>query len=132
MKSFTHVLRDSIRLYDQEWRFAVPELPRPQELDSRQLVKTISLVTKGQTQEILLKLEPLNLNRAISGEPLWRFVLISFAGFRPLPRQPPDSSGGDALQPTTPRECSEYAVRLLRAGVWLEGVHYNFYGYSNS
>jgi len=116
---------------DREWQFGVPSLPSPQELESRQLIKEITLSTKGQKQDMLLKLEPVHPNRAISGEPLCRFVLISFANFRP-PGRHADGSQANALQPATPKECTDYITRLLRTGVWLNGVNYNFYGHSNS
>lgn len=58
---------------------------------------------------------------------------MSLAEFRHQPQSqvsPADSS--NALQPVTPRECADYATRLLKAGIFLQGVHYNFYGHSNS
>src|SRR3569833_193033 len=131
LQSFTHVLRETLRMDDREWQFGVPRLPSPQELESRQLIKDITLCTKGQKQDMLLKLEPVHPNRAISGEPLCRFVLISFANFRP-PGRHADGSQANALQPATPKECTDYITRLLRTGVWRNVVNYNFYGHSNS
>ena len=69
----------------------------------------------------------MNRNRALSGEPLCRFILISFAQFRAPRREPSGDGSGGTLQPATPRECTDYAIRLLREGIWLNGIAYNFY-----
>ncbi|KAI5866155.1 RdRP-domain-containing protein [Durotheca rogersii] len=129
LKTYTCPLLDTLRQDDSEWRFDVPNLPSAEKLNQRQLVKSIVLVTKESRHRMSLKLEPLNVNRAVRGEPMDRFVVVSFADFRSLHGA---SGAGDGLQPATPRECADYAVRLLRAGVSLGGVHYNFYGHSNS
>lgn len=133
---FTHTLQPQVRLDDRKWNFNVPRLPRPHELNRRGLVKKIALRTdmKAWRHEMILGLENIEQNRAISQDPLDRFVVITFENFRPLAQRGvgavnPLASG---LQPETFRDCTEYVVRLLRAGVTLQGVTYHFYGHSNS
>ena len=129
LASFKYTLQDLISLNDREWRFQVPNLPNAQELDQKRLVKTISVVNTRNIQQILLTLEPVEENRAIRADLLSKYLLVSFAKFRPPPRK---STAGSAWQPSTPSECVYYAVRLLRAGISLQGIVYNFYGHSNS
>ena len=136
LASFRRKVQNHISLDDGEWKFHVSNLPPAQELDRRRLVKTLSLLTTKGRNEIVLTLETASDNRAIRADPLNRFLVISIAEFRAPPRaQSSQSSPSDArsaLQPLTPRECADYATRLLKAGVTLQGVHYNFYGHSNS
>ncbi|KAL2164903.1 hypothetical protein VTH06DRAFT_199 [Thermothelomyces fergusii] len=124
-------LQDSISLDDHEWNFHVQNLPAPQELDQRRLVKTVSLVTTGGRSEIVLSFERAEENRAIRGEPLSRFLVVSLAEFQSQPRQQVLGSR-ETLQPLTRRECVDYATRFLKTGIVLQGIHYNFYGHSNS
>lgn len=135
-KTFTHLLKPAVRLDDGEWNFRVPSLPGPQKLNRRELVKKIAVRTnmKKWRHEMVLVLEHIERNRAIGGDPLDRFLIISFEDFRPL-KQPDSSSAQsatNALQPATWRDCTDYAVRLLRTGISLGGVTYHFYGHSNS
>lgn len=130
LASFKYVLQDCISLDDHEWKFRVPNLPSPPVLDQRRLLKTVSLVNSGRKQEIVLSLEPADDNRAIRADPLNKFLVVSLADFRHRPQSQDNARNG--LQPVTPRECTDYAIKLLRAGISLQGVHYNFYGHSNS
>jgi regulator of nonsense transcripts 1 len=137
LASFRCKVQNHISLDDREWKFQVPNLPPARELDQRRLVKTLSLLTTNKRNEIVLTLETASDNRAIRGDPLNRFLVVSIAEFR---AQPPRAQGSqsspsdtrDTLQPVTSRECADYATKLLKAGVTLQGVHYNFYGHSNS
>jgi regulator of nonsense transcripts 1 len=137
LASFRRKVQNHISLDDREWKFQVPNLPPARELDQRRLVKTLSLLTTNKRNEIVLTLETALDNRAIRGDPLNRFLVVSIAEFR---AQPPRAQGSqsspsdtrDTLQPVTPREFADYATKLLKAGVTLQGVHYNFYGHSNS
>jgi hypothetical protein len=132
-KPFHRTLSNDVSMDDHEWRFAVPDLPPTGELNQKQLVKTISLKTESRKHRIMLRFETLQENRAIRGEPLDKFILISFAEFRCLHREN-EAVGmtSRVLQPTTPKECTDYKIELLRAGVWLNDIQYNFYGHSNS
>ncbi|KAL2760162.1 hypothetical protein ACRALDRAFT_2056344 [Sodiomyces alcalophilus JCM 7366] len=140
-KSFNAVLQDTITLDDRAWDFQIPNLPSQYILDTHNLVKTIVLITNAEKrrQEIRLRLESLNTNRAVAGDPPSRFLVVSALEFRPLharasasggPTSPSEEISGN--HPATGRECTEYLIRLLRAGVRIQGTHYNFYGHSNS
>lgn len=135
-KKFTYTLQPRVRLDNKEWNYHVPRLPGPRELNRLGLVKKITLRTdmKNWKHEMLLGLEHIDLNRAISQDPLDRFVVISFENFRPLAQRGAGAPDGavSGLEPETFRDCTEYAVRLLRTGVSLQGIRYHFYGHSNS
>ncbi|KAK3937348.1 RNA dependent RNA polymerase-domain-containing protein [Diplogelasinospora grovesii] len=138
-RTFTFTLKPTIRLDDQDWDFRVPGLPGPEQLNREGLVKKIILRTdlKEWKHEMLLKVERVEPNRATKTDPLDRFVLVSFADFRSFRQQLPSAgraaeSDARPLQPATPRECTDYMIRLLRSGVSLQGVGYHFYGHSNS
>jgi len=134
LASFKYKLQDRISLDDKEWKYQVPGLPSPQKLDEHRLVKTVSLINSATKSEIVLSLEPTQDNRAIQYDPLNKFVVVSLAEFKHIPQQQLQNSmnSRDALQPITPRECNDYAIRFLKAGIHIQGVHYNFYGHSNS
>ncbi|KAK3903257.1 RNA dependent RNA polymerase-domain-containing protein [Staphylotrichum tortipilum] len=129
-------LQSPISLDDREWRFQLPKLPSAQELDQNRRVKTISLITTKGRNEIVLSFETAEDNRATRGDPLNKFLVVSIAELRPQPpaQDSAPAAGGprQSLTPLTARECAEYATRLLKAGVKIQGVHYNFYGHSNS
>ncbi|KAG7287377.1 hypothetical protein NEMBOFW57_006888 [Staphylotrichum longicolle] len=132
LASFRYTLQNHIRLDDRQWKFQVPNLPSAQVLDHGRRVKTVSLInTKGRS-EIVLTFETAEDNRAIRADPLNKFLVVSIAEFRSQPRASDLNIPKDSLQPQTPRECADYATSLLKAGVFLQGVHYNFYGHSNS
>ncbi|CZR57842.1 related to NAM7-nonsense-mediated mRNA decay protein (RdRP) [Phialocephala subalpina] len=134
VRAFQHVLQDSIPLEDQSWSYRVPNLPRPSTLNSQQLIKSITLVSNSVKQQIVLRLQVSSLNRAISRDPLDRFISISFVDFRLRVPPPLTAAGeqGSGTKPATARESADYIVKLLRSGVTLNDVHYNFYGHSNS
>ena len=103
------------------------------------LVKSVAFVSNSAKQMILLRLTKPSLNRAITNEALDRFVSVSFADFRlqwgsggaPTRTSRPDGNAS-LPQPATARESADYVVKFLRSGLNLNGVHYNFYGHSNS
>jgi RNA dependent RNA polymerase len=133
-KMFEHILQNSIQLDDREWSYRVPRLPPPSTANPQQLVKSIILVGNTTKQHILLRLQTISLNRAIAADLLDRFILISFADFRlrVCPSTRLDGDSRSNAQAATARECADYITRLLRSGTTLNGVHYNFYGHSNS
>lgn len=94
-------------------------------------MKRVSVIAdkESRTYRILLRFEPIKETRAIRGYPLDSFILVSVADFRPFPRH---QQSQQTTQPATPRECVEYVTRLLRGGIILNGIQYNFYGHSNS
>jgi regulator of nonsense transcripts 1 len=133
LASFRRKVQNHISLDDREWKFQVSNLPPARELDQRRLVKTLGLLTTKGRNEIVLTLETASDNRAIRADPLNRFLVISIAEFRGSQNsQSSPSDTRSSLQPLNARECADYATRLLKAGVTLQGVHYNFYGHSNS
>ncbi|PON22462.1 hypothetical protein TGAM01_v208743 [Trichoderma gamsii] len=135
-KSFEHVLLDSISLDDEKWEFQIPRLPTAESANKLNLIKMVSLSTKDSRHRLELRYGPVDMNRAIQDAFLDKYLVVSLAEFRSI-KNPSSSSTveGDTskvVQPTTYRECSEYAVKLLRTGITIQGVHYNFYGHSNS
>ncbi|TFB03406.1 putative RNA-dependent RNA polymerase 1 [Trichoderma ghanense] len=135
-KHFEHVLLDKISIDDEKWDFQVPKLPSAEAANALKLIKMVSLSTKDARHRLDLRYGPVDMNRAIQDLPLDRYLILSLAEFRSLRGASPSSSSEGAvdkvLQPTTARECSDYAVKLLKAGISIQGVHYNFYGHSNS
>ncbi|GFP53388.1 probable RNA-dependent RNA polymerase 1 [Trichoderma asperellum] len=96
----------------------------------------VSLSTKDSRHRLELRYGPVDMNRAIQDASLDKYLVISLAEFRSIKsaNSPPTIEGNasQVIQPTTYKECSEYAVKFLRAGISIQGVHYNFYGHSNS
>lgn len=135
-KTSKHVLIPSLLLDDNVWDFRVPNLPSASALRQAGLIKAISLHTnlKERKHSMTLRFERSNMNRAIENDPLDHFILFSLEAFRPLIRGAAAKAHvpGPNLQPRTGNEISDYSIRCLRAGITLNGVHYNFYGHSNS
>lgn len=128
-KAYHHVVQDVVSLDDKYWVYHLASLPAASKTNAAGLVKSIILTTKDGRHQISLCFVPASPSRAISSYPLDRFLAISFAGFRPLYNEPPDVVG---TQPSTARECTEYVIALLRSGVSINGILYNFFGHSNS
>ncbi|KAK0648560.1 RNA dependent RNA polymerase-domain-containing protein [Cercophora newfieldiana] len=128
-RKYQEVLQHSISLSDDEWSYVLPDFPAPSETDKLGLIKRISVKTTDTKHEITLSFQKASMNRALGGDSLSSFISISFADFRSLRH-----ANGEAIgtQPATTRECTDYVVKLLRSGITLQGVRYNFYGHSNS
>ncbi|KAK5989570.1 putative RNA-dependent RNA polymerase 1 [Cladobotryum mycophilum] len=132
-QSFEHVLCKRISLDDMAWDFAVPGLPTSGSANKASLVKMISLSTKDSSHKLVLRYIPAETNRATREGSLDLYLLISFADFRSLRNSfNAKESESNPVQPTTARECSDYVTKLLRTGIVIQGVHYNFFGHSNS
>ena len=131
-QGFPKVLQHSFSIEDQVWTYNVPELLHPSTVSSQDWMKSIALKSDDEKQEVVLDFLPSSANRAVSSHPLDRFISISFEHFRLRVPKPNGGSENNGTQPATARESSDYVVKLLRAGVGLNGVHYNFYGHSNS
>jgi hypothetical protein len=133
---FHFTLRSVLSLDDNVWDFQVPSLPSPFTLKKVNLIKAISLQTdlKECKHSMILKVQPNTPNRATADHPTDRLMLFSIEAFKPLvfgaaaKEQQPTTD----LQPRTRQEVSDYSIRCLRAGIILNGVHYNFYGHSNT
>ncbi|TID15666.1 Methylisocitrate lyase [Venturia nashicola] len=129
MATFRTTLRSPIIPDDSSWTFTAAGLPGLQHTDAKGFIKLISVISSAAKQQIDLSFTKAPLNRAISGFPLDKLALISFADFR---LRCPSESGDGATEPALPRQSTGYLVRLLTAGVTINGVTYNFYGHSNS
>lgn len=130
--SFQCVLQDTLHLEDQAWDYQVTNLPGPGTLNAKQLMKSITVTSTSDKQQILLRLQPSSPNRAIAGHSLDKFLSISFADFRLRVPASLDPHAPSETKPATARESTDYITRLLRAGVTLNSIRYNFYGHSNS
>lgn len=130
IRQFFRTLQASVHPDDREWSYYVANFPRDASIQGH--VKLITVLSTRTRQGITLRFDKSPSNRIMSSDPAHRFILISFADFRlQTPRaagQPPDAP----TEPATTRESGDYIVRLLRAGIILNNVHYNFYGHSNS
>ena len=123
-------LQDRITPSDRDWSYNVPSLPKPAVANSQKLLKSLSVISNDSKQCIILRLSKTVSNRALAHDNLDRFISISFADFRLY--YPPKSQNESIPLRAPPKETSDYIVRLLRFGIILNGVHYNFYGHSNS
>ena len=134
LQGFHRVLLPTLQLDDDAWEFHAPELPPASRLEQGGLIKAISLHSdlRELRHSMTLSLQPSTPNRATANDPLDRFVVFSLKAFRPLVRGPASEGPATDLQPHTGQEVSDYSIRCLRAGISLNGVHYNFHGHSNS
>lgn len=112
MKPF--VLREKPSKDEDTWRFTVPAEALRVPPNRPGHGKLISF-----TQEkITLQIIELPKNRVLRSDDPSKFILLSFGGLR--------------FAESTIREGSEYIIRLLKAGLFVNGVQYRFYHHSNS
>ena len=123
------MLQEEIRFDDKTWAYNVPNLPEPKRTDAAKLVKSISVVSSFSKQHIQLRLENAPSNRVTRADPLHLFLLLSFNDFRL--RQTIETPGQKPYLATA-RDSAEYIARLLKTGIVLNGIQYNFFGHSNS
>ena len=126
LKRFKHTLQAELRPSDSKWSYHVSNLPNPKTTNGANLVKSIELITRPEASRIELQLKDSHHNRALSGESLDHFLHVSFPDFRLYEQRE------SKVQPMTARESADYLVRFLKSGIDLNGVHYSFYGHSNS
>ncbi|KAJ4044408.1 hypothetical protein NW756_004742 [Fusarium oxysporum] len=135
-KGFHYTLLPILSRDDHVWDFQVPILPPPSVLAKANLIKAISVQTglKECTHSMILKVQPNTPNRAIASHPTDRLMLFSLEAFKPLTfsTTAKEQQAAPDLQPRTRQELSDYRIRCLRAGLILNGVHYNFHGHSNT
>ncbi|KAF6838959.1 hypothetical protein CMUS01_04420 [Colletotrichum musicola] len=129
LKSYRVVVQDFVSLDDKQWVYCLSSFPSASQANTVGLVKSITLATNDCRHQIELSFQLVSPNRATSSYPLDQFLAISFAGFRPLYNQSTETVG---TQPSTPRECTDYTIRLLRSSVCINGILYKFFGHSNS
>lgn len=126
--SYEQKLQD-ISLSDCEWKYHNLKLPEPHLLEEYGYVKSVNLVTSGRSSHISIKLQKLNPNRATEGLRPRDLLLVSFSTF--FPRYDVADESGEYKR-WARKESTAYIANFLRAGIELQGVHYNFYGHSNS
>jgi hypothetical protein len=128
--SFTAKLQERLTSDDQTWSYQVPQLPCAQRINSAKLVKSITLdSSKSSKSGVYLRLVDAPSNRVTWTEPLDRFVLLSLEGFKLIQ---PSSFLNDPPKFYTARESAEYASKMLKTGIELNGIRYHFFGHSNS
>ncbi len=112
-----HVLRQNPTKTEDSWVFEVPEqfLRPPRTSAADVIMGKLIIFNKDAISLTMQRLPP---NRVLRADDPSKFVLVSFGGFR--------------LPDTTLRESSEYLLRFLTKGLFLNGVQYRFYHHSNS
>lgn len=112
MASFT--LQQNLPTDQESWRYTVPDavlvLPKRDGIFGKCI--------KFAADTIVLRISSFPSNRILHTDDPAKFVLMSF---------------GDLRFPDTPmRVTSDYVNRLMKAGLFLNGVQYRFYHHSNS
>ncbi|RPA82103.1 RdRP-domain-containing protein [Ascobolus immersus RN42] len=121
---------------DKEWSFLIPNLPKEPQTGLSGYIKTITAISTRTTQSLELRYEKAPDNRVIDKTEVHKYLLISFANFRL--QLPPKITGDPNAPPITETEqasakdSGDYIVRILRAGVKINGIVYNFLGHSSS
>ncbi|KPA36525.1 hypothetical protein FLAG1_10705, partial [Fusarium langsethiae] len=135
-KGFSFTLLPKLSLDDNAWDFNVPNIPSASVIKQAGFIKTISIRTdlKDCAHLMVLNLQANSPNRATAQHSPDILLLLSLESFRPLviSASAKEQLSAPDLQPRTRQEVSDYSVRCLRAGIAINGVHYNFYGHSNS
>ncbi|KAI4918204.1 hypothetical protein J4E90_002585 [Alternaria incomplexa] len=129
LRTFRVVLSRDLDPEITSWNYTVANLPQARQTNAAGLVKCFSLFSSGTVQEIVLRFESAPSNRVTRKEPLDRLLLLSLADFR---LRWPSKSPDDPPRVATGRENGDYVTRLLTTGVVLNGIHYHFFGHSNS
>ena len=120
---YCRVIQDKFTHNDTTWSYLVPDLPDSFICNQNGYVKSCAAVSKPTEQSLTLSLLRISSNRAISSQQLSAFIHISFEDFR---LQTPDNDQAPF------RESADYVAKLLKSGIRMNGVHYHFYGHSNS
>jgi hypothetical protein len=113
MKSY--ILKENPPPDQEDWRYRLPEVA----LVSRRRDRIIGKSIKFTADAITLHVDDhLPSNRILQTDDPSKFILASFSDLRF-----PDSS----MRVTT-----DYINRLMKAGLFLDGIQYRFYHHSNS
>ncbi|EKM53816.1 uncharacterized protein PHACADRAFT_125775, partial [Phanerochaete carnosa HHB-10118-sp] len=104
------ILRERPTTDDDSWIFqtALPPLKRP----------GMGLHISFSPEKITLDRTQFPQNRILQSDDATKFVLVSFEKLR--------------FPDTSPRVAQEYMIRFFKAGLFLNGTQYRFYGHSNS
>lgn len=117
-----YILRENALKDDDTWVFTVPQndlqIPANRSGIYGKLI-TFTRNTETSTTTITLQMQKFPENRIIRSDDASKFILISFGMNLRWPE-------------TTFRATAEYISRMMKAGLFLNGVQYRFYHHSNS
>lgn len=104
------ILRSNPSPDDASWEFniSLPRRSRP----------GMGLHISFSPERVALDLTMFPQNRILQSDDISRFVLVSFEKLR--------------FPDTSPRVAEAYMTRFFKAGLFLNGVQFRFYGHSNS
>lgn len=127
-------LQNGFRFDDHFWSYDIPYVRSVSTKNEQQRIKSISLVSDSKEQRMIFRLVQHSPNRAVDSQHLDRYLALSFEKFRLqcVSQAGLRGSASEELRPAPARESAEYIVKLLRSGIHLNGVHYNWFGHSNS
>ena len=108
------VLRESLKVDDNDWHFTIP----PQYM-SPELRRTRMLKVTFSDAGIVLDTDKISSNRILHSDDPTKFILL---GIKRTFRFPDNG----------PRATVEYLTRMFKAGLFLNGTQYRFYHHSNS
>jgi len=118
-----YTLREKALKDDDTWNFTVPQnafkIPHNRSGIYGKMI-TFASNTETSTTTITLQTQKFPENRIIRSDDASKFILISF--------------GVNSLRfpETTLRATADYISRMMKAGIFLNGVQYRFYHHSNS
>lgn len=104
------ILRNNPSTEDESWTFQTP-LPPSRRAD-------MGLLISFSPEKITLDRSLFPQNRILQSDDVSKFILASFQKLR--------------FPDTSPRVAEAYMVRFFKAGLFLNGKQYRFYGHSNS
>ncbi|KAJ6509835.1 RNA-directed RNA polymerase [Mycena vulgaris] len=110
-------LRASPTKDDDSWRFFVPQQALLPPRNAREPLLFGKFI-KFTAEAITFEMQKLPSNRILQSDDRSKFILLSFGGLR-FPETPIKATG-------------DYISRLLKAGLFLNGIQYRFYHHSNS
>lgn len=110
----SHILQENPSKDDTAWEYTAPQnLQVPRRADA-----PVGKFIQFTAEKITLGIARFPSNRILHSDDPSKFILLSFGGLR---------------FPDTPlRATSEYISRLMKAGLFLNGIQYRFYHHSNS
>jgi hypothetical protein len=121
-----NTLQEQISTGDREWRYGIPDFLNSNARHKAELIISIRIVSTPNSQGIFWQWILAPSNRATRCHQLKDLVQVSFKDFRPV------VTDTDGLRPATHKQAVEYIIRLLSAGLVLNGNLFSFYGHSNS
>jgi hypothetical protein len=107
-------LRDNPTKDDDSWQFSVP----PETLVPSRRHPEYGKFIKFSDKSITLNMEQMPSNRILHGDDPSKFILVSFSDLR--------------FQEASIKVTADYINRLMKAGLFLNGIQYRFYHHSNS